>query len=469
MVRFSRVATLLVLFLGACAAPPPTVLPTKHNDGGTQQTLDLSDPNASCGGTLEGCCPGMLCDTGLHCSKVGNCCGVSGFSCNTPSECCLGLNCTGGKCCSNTGSACTKASDCCAGLICDAMNTCNKPTGNCGDVNQMCCTGNMCTSGNTCGTDMMCHACGANGQTCCSSTPKCNTGLACGTNGMCGPDCGTAGKPCCTTGTQCQSPLTCNSGTCGTAGGVAGTLGNACLPMNMCNSGLTCISGKCQMQQTCNTVGQPCCTGDVCQNGLQCDESGHCQTKPTCTDLQALCSVTSQCCAGQCALTIQMDGSTQKSCCVAEGASCPDGPYDCCGFLDCQGGKCVCQADGQDCIQDSDCCQRDCDTSVYKCQSSMACTGGEPIGSTNCTTANDCCGLADCLDLASTNQLTCCYTPASMGTCSQSSDCCGVTNCDMTTHTCICQQQGSDCIGDDDCCDGLVCANANPRGTCQPG
>jgi hypothetical protein len=73
-------------------------------------------------------------------------------------------------------------------------------------------------------------------------------------------------------------------------------------------------------------------------------------------------------------------------------------------------------------------------------------------------TADDCCGLAECLELASTHAVACCFTPASGATCSQSSDCCGITICDIGgTNTCVARQQGQTCLIDDDCADAYLC------------
>jgi hypothetical protein len=224
------------------------------------------------------------------------------------------------------------------------------------------------------------------------------------------------------------------------------------------------VAGKCQTTSSCNTVGAPCCPGSICQGGLQCAENGTCRAPPTCGALQGDCSSSSQCCTGlQCLLTVQPDpGPAKKTCCVGEGASCPNGDLDCCGYLLCNAGKCACQDTGGDCLQNSDCCSRMCDSSSGTCVAgSTMCTGGQPLGS-SCTDPSQCCGAATCATLSSTGDLTCCYV-ANQG-CTTSRDCCGKMLCDPTTHACQCRTTGQSCLLDIDCCGSTSFCNG---GTCS--
>jgi hypothetical protein len=82
--------------------------------------------------------------------------------------------------------------------------------------------------------------------------------------------CGGVGQTCCIGG-QCNDGLTCNAnGYCRACGGS----GNLCCAGNTCSEGLTCTNGRCAAPPACGGFNQTCCSGGSCNRiDLACDLS----------------------------------------------------------------------------------------------------------------------------------------------------------------------------------------------------
>jgi hypothetical protein len=451
-------------FVVGCQAPVPGGN-TKRDGGSSPPDFAGQMSSGNCGGAAQMCCAGEVCDVGLQCNpKTGGCCAATGNACAGPQDCCAGLSCTAGKCCTAIGAACGAPGDCCSGLTCTG-GVCDKPSGMCGDAGKACCMpGNTCTSGNVC-VSGMCKACGAAGQACCDAM-TCNKGFTCD-SGTCNAPCGDTGQACCKTGMACKtSALMCDapSQTCkSTTGMTTGGLNQPCtMPGNTCNSGLSCVANKCQMTSTCNTVGAACCSGNTCSGGLVCNTAmNKCQMPGSmCTAIQELCTATSQCCPNlTCTNTVQPDQSQKKSCCVGVGAACPDGDFDCCGYLTCISGKCTAGPDGDPCLTNDDCTSKNCASGTCAAAAG-GCGSLKPVGSA-CTATSQCCngGLCEIVTGAS-DPKDCCY--GKTHACASHAECCGTLLCG-SDGKCACAVNGSGCDQDDDCCSGLVCNS----GTCR--
>jgi hypothetical protein len=153
------------------------------------------DPGPGCGGPLQECCDGNVCENG-GCCVLGEC-RANGMACNDgPGQGGLAGVCTSGSCIN-------------AGM-------------SCGGMGQACCAGGTCTANRVyCGlaTPKTCVTCGGMGQPCCGTGGggSCAAGLDCQGDrfplaGSCKP-CGTLGLPCCGNGPtvlqSCNAGLTC--------------------------------------------------------------------------------------------------------------------------------------------------------------------------------------------------------------------------------------------------------------------
>jgi len=223
-------------------------------------------------------------------------------------------------------------------------------------------------------------------------------------------------------------------------------------PGSICiNSGSSCST----------TSGGVCCTG-VCTNGTCSSTTTFCKTPST------ACTLNTECCSNHC-----LNGSCSSQQCVDVGASCSSNadcctatctngtcatiPGQTCGVIgqactsgtgccstNCQGGVCVraysCQANGDICLQNSDCCGNVCSAAGGGAGVCLAISGGGGGGCTQdgnpCSSGTGCCSRV-------------CVDPGSGATVCQPVDGCRLT--------------GDFCLSTNACCGGGV----NPNGTVQ--
>jgi hypothetical protein len=164
---------------------------------------------------------------------------------------------------------------------------------------------------------------------------------------------------------------------------------------------------------------------------------------------------------------VQPDGSNAKSCCVAAGAGCPDGDYDCCGFMSCVDGKCAAGGDGDPCLTGDDCVSKQCGTDGFCTSSAGMCGALKPVTAA-CNDSSECCNQSQCESLGGTlDPKNCCYPQG--GPCGSNSECCGRMQCDTDiTKTCICRKATESCLQDTDCCPDAPVCNTDSN-TCVAG
>jgi hypothetical protein len=61
----------------------------------------------------------------------------------------------------------------------------------------------------------------------------------------------------------------------GDASSCGGQGDKCCEKSPTCDTGLVCTGGMCQPPPACGAEGQPCCTDNVCNQGLFCDTQTH--------------------------------------------------------------------------------------------------------------------------------------------------------------------------------------------------
>ena len=139
------------------------------------------DEGAPCTGLSETeCCSGCDMARGKCCGPNGCASGCSpqGMMCQTPMDCCDGLDCTGNQCaCVPVGANCGPTAHCCQGSYCVAQ-TC---TTDCTSALQMCGSDRDCCTG-VC-TNSVC-ACSGDFQQCATDNDCC-FGVPCGESGFC--------------------------------------------------------------------------------------------------------------------------------------------------------------------------------------------------------------------------------------------------------------------------------------------
>jgi len=89
-----------------------------------------------------------------------------------------------------------------------------------------------------------------------------------------------------------------------------------------------------------------------------------------CGVVQSACSADAgACCSGMvCQPWVANIGDpTTNACCFETGQTC-SGTNDCCGGLACTAGKCTCEALGDFCLRDADCCNGVCNATSQKCE-----------------------------------------------------------------------------------------------------
>jgi hypothetical protein len=237
--------------------------------------------------------------------------------------------------------------------------------------------------------------------------------------------------------------------------------GSMCVPTGArCDrTAATCCSGVCNDQSVCAPPLFCKGPGGTCTNPLECC-SGMCTggfcANQLCLAIGQACTGDSACCSGICNGTCQAvppgpGGDTCKTLgetCTSTGACCS---------TNCQGGVCVrafsCQANGDICRQNSECCGNVCSSTVGgtpgRCQNvSGGGAGGCTQDGNPCSGGSNCCTRI-CIDLGT-----------------------GATVCQIASG---CRLTGDYCSSDQTCCGGgtnpngsVVCGGA-PNGRCDNG
>jgi hypothetical protein len=250
-----------------------------------------------------------------------------------------------------------------------------------------CDDGDPCTSGDGCSNG----SCNPGTPINCSYlTDICNTGLCAGGQCIAQPKGGSCndGDPC-TTGDQCQN------------GSCSGTPMNCAYLNDSCNTG-TCSGGQCQAVNKSGACddGDACTSGDFCSNG-SCTSG----TPKNCDYLTDSCN-TGSCSGGQCvAQPKNGECNDGDPCTIGDGCSdgtcVPGPPLNCAAMTNaCYNGTCnngVCQQvpkPGMECDDEIDCTVDSCDV-VQGClhEPSVAlCDDGNPC------TADDCLLVGGCIN-----------------------------------------------------------------------
>ncbi len=184
------------------------------------------------------------------------------------------------------------------------------------------CSAKTCPDG-CCGADGMCRAsspqsCGLAGARCDDCTSRrqgCFDGTCQAYQQQCLPL-----ERNCSVDAVCCSQI-CSGGLCSNARCRGGN--------QLCDKGTDCCSGVCNASQrcaatTCGGAGNPCSPDETCCAPLLCGAEGFCV--PPCKGAGAACAQGTECCTGVC------QGGV------------------------CTGGQSTCQAFGDDCAVDGDCC-----------------------------------------------------------------------------------------------------------------
>lgn len=213
--------------------------------------------------------------------------------------------------------------------------------------------------------------------------------------------------------------------------GACTSTGTACQPDSDCCTG-SCRGEVCATR--CCTLGAACEAGAQCCDSFVCGDHGAC-----CRALNAYCSISEECCSGQCNPGI--------GCCAQLGGACSTSA-DCCGTADCVNGTC-CRSSGAACAADSNCCDAPCTAGVCCRPNGTACEAGSQCCSGECTDGV-CCGTAG-------------------GSCNTNSDRCGS---ECIGGSC-CRGTSAACDSADDCCEGTCkggeCCHPNGSACSGPG
>lgn len=473
-----RVAILLSLCAAACDCEGKMLVP---DDGATDSDIEGGqdadtdgeveggtdgggDAGPTCSSVLGACSPSMpccaelVCDPGTStCISEASGCGLSGASCDDPSECCS-MACGGDgtcatSCVQNTG-ACDANGDCCSGncvgdVCVAATGTTCATTGNACAGDAACCSRN-CVDGTCAPTGGSCRAfgdtCYAHDDCCSAHCSENGTGVGgvCDSLGVPGTgSCLMAGEPC---GGDCAS---CCSRTCvPTATG-----GSVCL-----------LASGCALESELCQDDADCCGSTPSEAGIQIclraqpgDAFGRCSLTGTTPDGNVCKSATPWCEAsiapsncGNCeapkAQCCRIDPNGTPRCFGGSTPECPAG-YDgddpnCCAPAGTQcnfTGECC---DGAPCLPD--------ENDVLRCGAS--CSQADDA----CTTSADCClGLV-------------CQIPAGelLGTCGEPTT--PPPPVDGGTPP-VCAQFGQACGDAQACCAGITCQSPATGAACAAG
>ncbi len=269
-------------------------------------------------------------------------------SCATDEDCCNGVSCSHevygakqyGLCCSQVGGVCHGTFDCCDENCVDGGCAC-LPEGP-----AFCRRDTVCCSGK-------CVNEGGNGTFCLNGPGEpCDGGADCFTNACLDSACGacSALNGLCSTDQACCSGLTCAGAFQEFDQGnpqyeLVDAGANCCGPTGAtCQDGGDCCSQTCANSQcACATTteecydDQSCCSGGACRLPLQAND--YVGTPICCQAVGQLCISDADCCSESCV--------NQSCACVASGGQCgpagvvaPDGPQACCGGCNEDAGTC---------------------------------------------------------------------------------------------------------------------------------
>ena len=445
-------------------------------------------PTGRCGGAAASCCTGRICELGLQCGAGDVCCiqAGGGTRCNSASDCCRGLACSGGACCAPRAAACTGSNDCCTGLVCNGgvcANDDDLPPGSegCGGATATCCPGFTCRSGLVC-TDGTCSGCGDDGQPCCDGSTACIGSLACDvTTGNCvnadpATACGEIDNECCvgTTGvpSECSGALVCTAGRCLNADDV-GFEGAPCGPRGSCDPDLVC-DRRMDPRGTCITTPEDCgretmmCCDLGGTEGGECAGSMHCQFGDcsTCRGPSLSCLLGGllpgqECCSG----SVCRPSPLVPRCCMGGGGNC-ENSLDCCGLMTCGGdGTCSCSGEGSFCITNAECCDG-FTCSTFQCRAAgPACLDPGAM----CMASTQCCDGLACSETRTEPTAPpvrqCCSGGST--SCDADEDCCGRMACE--DGECQCVASGGLCDRDIECCNDGGGSNICVAGACADG
>lgn len=329
-------------------------------------------PDGEVCATNELCCSGA-CDEGV-CTSLTNKCLTVGNPCASSSQCCSGL-CSEGLCdprgsyCQQTDDSCSEDSECCSG-------TCQKEPeallGICGPPPQgpsNCSSGiagSLCSTCNDC-CSRICAPFGTAGTMICLQATGCRqTGELCRTDSECcgGVASGTlpgAGNVTCEIEPEQTFGICRNAQACSPQGNVCHLRDYACTvsaAANRCCAAegavATCeldASGvpRCNgLGDACLLEGEPCAfEGDCCEGMCRPDPSGQllCQSYRECAVAGESCASTSECCPGRgCRANAESDFGVceiEPWNCSLLGQLCGSVHPECCGSLECVGGRCA--------------------------------------------------------------------------------------------------------------------------------
>jgi hypothetical protein len=423
-------------------------------------------------------CSAAICTAGATSLTTAGAC--SGGSCQTGSQSCNGVLCTGGTACPTT---CNADGDCAGTHYC---------TGAGGTCQPKIAQGSACTSNHECGTshcvDLVCcgsAACGSCQACNVSSNPGTCTPLAAGTpdpKNVCTDNlpgaCGTNGK--CDGNGGCQKyadATMCSQPSC-PAGSSTLTKAGGCSSGSCVTTTQSCGAYACNGTTACRTM----CAGDG-----DCASGYFCTSMPlgTCTAQLALgdaCGGDNECASGHC---------TDGVCCGS--ASC--GPCYACNLGGLNPGTCKPLTAGTPApasycsVQSTSTCGRNgnCDGSGG-CQKYANGTGCSPAvctaGATSLTTAGACNGTGTCVTgTQSCNGVLCTGGTSCPTTCDVDGDCASTHYCTGAGGTCQPKGDLGDACGgnnqckngqcvDSTCCGSASCAACYAcnlgGGTCKP-
>jgi hypothetical protein len=462
--------------------------------GGVCLSPDMGDlPGMmGCGGAGGMCCTGFTCRSGLVCNaSTGHCegCGEAGGRC-----------CDGATSCVSTSLVCNPATGNC--------ETAPDPAMRCGRIDGPCCGPDRvspagdgtCEGGLVCtgGTCSDAADTGGPGQPC-DPRGGCDSGNLCDhSTNMCSEtpsDCGHDMMMCCDTGgtTQsCDGHEACQFGQCSMCQGPSLTCllagvpiigmdccnGSVCRPApliprccvgagQMCTNSLDCCGlMQCGSDHTCTAgrQGSLCVDSSECADGLTC-QLFMCQPDPMagCMPQGQTCSGSASCCTGfTCGVSHSATMTmTPTVCCTAHDGACQSSD-ECCGHMPCEGGTCSCRDVNETCFRDAECCGEG--TDMTGMTGSLGCVAGEcqiidacerpGSPSVTCTGRDDCCYGLECLPRHEHDTtLACCQQGGTP--CQHDTDCCGTMTCTM--GVCTCQAVGMPCANTTDCCGSAFC------------
>jgi len=238
-----------------------------------------------------------------------------------------------------------------------------------------------------------------------------------------------------------------------------------------CPAGSACVAGTCCVDAggTC-TVTSDCCFGE-CSNGHCClPDGGFCGNANeccsgfcggdgkcfSCTPLGETCTATSQCCTGSC-----INGTCET--CAGLNESC-SGNTQCCSGM-CVSGACAsCVPEGQACASGTTCCAGTCTNGTCQCPSGQKlCNDGSCA---DCCTSNDCSSGDTCQNGVCAPQSSTCFSGPN-GKCDQAEQCAceydyaGSVLCIQIINNCYGSNDCPPCSTTSDCGEGEVCAVTN--------